>query len=163
MPTRFARCICRATPSLLVLLLVTLVLAGCGNATTKPPAVFFSTEFLWAKDAHPLNLSIPTTGNNPSPTVLLTTEHMRGYGTYANPKDAVTAARANGQRIFTVIETGMKKRGWTQLFQPTETGVFPQYVLYATFRVDSHYCFVEYAAGQLDQATAVQTLDVYTA
>jgi hypothetical protein len=147
---------------LVTALVVALVVVNRGEHTRRP-AIFLSPEFDWSSTTQVMQLSVPTTGHDPGPTVQLRLQHQRGFGSYLHATDLHAAALANGERVLSTVIAHMRAAGWSTLFVPASASVDPSVVLYVTFRAGSDYCFVEYVSVRLDQSQAPQILDIYYA
>jgi len=147
--------------SLVAVLVITGAFVLYSLNTSKEPAIYLPPQFLWAKDAHMIQIPIPTTSSNPGPTIQLIAHHQRGFGQFLTGSDLPKEADLDGRQILATIIVHMQRLGWKALFTPTRTDSFPSYALYVTFQIGQHYCFVEYHASELDQPQAFRSLDLY--
>jgi hypothetical protein len=155
---------------LLACAIAVVFLFACGDYfyaafPVREPAIVYPPAFQWHHDASatPAQMSIPTTASNPGPAIALHVAHERGFGPLIHGSGVMDAATRTGQQVIAVETDRLKAQGWQILFTPTETGSYPQYVLYVTLRAGSHYCFVEYSATALSADQASQQLDIYHA
>jgi hypothetical protein len=137
------------------------VLPGLTPARSQQPSPYLSPQFLWSRDSGSISIAVPTTANNPGPTVQITATHERGFGPFLTGSELSQAAETDGQHTLASMMSHMQSLGWTQLFTPTRTDSFPSYGLYISFQANQHYCFVEYRVTGLDQPRAIRTLDLW--
>lgn len=158
----------RRLRTLLCCAIAVVFLFACGDYfyaafPSRAPTIAYPAQFQWHHDVAgaPAQMSVPITASNPGPAVALRVAHDRGFGPILRGPAVSDAAARSGQQVLATEVSQLKAQGWQILFTPTETGSYPQYILYVTLRAGSHYCFVEYSATALSADQASQQLDIY--